>query len=190
MAKYSTEYLRDIPVKDLGEILIRPIKYEDYKDMFIYGSDDQVTKTLMWDSYKNIEEAKLSVENVFLNRPEKGIPSAYAIIYKKNNQMIGTCDIFRIDYDEMEGEIGYVLNRDYWGKGYMTLACEALLDFGFNYLKLNKLHIGHMKNNIGSRRVIEKCGFTFVSEGKHSRLDIVGREYEMTMSDYKEKMNG
>ena len=189
MVRYSLEYLRDLPIRDLGEIIIRPILFKDYKDMYKYGSDDEVTKTLMWDSYKNIDEAKKSVEEVFLNRPEKGIPSAYAIVYKENNQMIGTCDIFKIDWETLIGEIGYVINRDYWGRGYMTVVCKALLDLGFNYLNLNKIDIGHMKDNIGSRRVIEKCQFRFVKEGVHERLQIEGRFYEMTKEEYKKIYN-
>lgn len=184
MAKFSLEYLRDLPLVDLGEIILRPVLLEDYRDMFKYGSDDLVTKTLMWDSYKNIDEAKESVIKVFLSRPERGIPSAYAIVYKESMQMIGTCDIFLVNWEKLTGEIGYVLHRDFWGRGYMTLACKALLDLGFNYLNLNKIDIGHMAGNVGSRRVIEKCGFRFVKEGKHSRLDIIGREYEMTKEEY------
>lgn len=181
---FSKEYLRDLPMIDLGEIYLRPVKYDDYKDMFKYGSDDQVTKTLLWDTYQSIEEAKTSVQNVFLCRPENGVPSAYAIVNKENDQMIGTCDIFKVNWETMEGEIGYVLNRNFWGKGYMTLACRALLDLGFNYLNLSKINIGHMKGNIGSKRVIEKCGFRFVREMKHSRLNIDGKEYEMTKDEY------
>ena len=184
MNQPSLEYLRDLPVKDLGDIILRPVKYDDYKDIFKYGSDPEVTKTLMWNTFKDINEAIESVKNVFLNRPEKGVPSAYAIVYKANNQMIGTCDIFRVDWENLVGEIGYVLNRDYWGKGYMTLTCKALLDLGFNYLGLKKIEIGHMRGNLGSRRVIEKCGFRLVREGLHKRINIEGREYEMTKEEY------
>ncbi len=184
MERFTEEYLKDLPVKDLGEIFLRPVKLEDYLDMYEYGKDDEVTKTVIWNSYRSVEDAIDSIKKVFLPRPEKGVPSAYAIVHKETNKMIGTCDIFRINYETMEGEIGYVLNRQYWGRGYMTLACEAVLDLGFNYLYLNKVHIGHMKENIGSRRVIEKCGFRLTKEGKHSRLNIEGREYEMTKEEY------
>lgn len=184
MKRFTKEYLSNIPTKDLGEILLRPVRLEDYKDMYDYGKDDEVTKTVIWNSYTSIDDAVMSIKNLFLPRPEKGVPSAYAIVHKEDNKMIGTCDIFRLDYELEEGEIGYVLHRHYWGRGYMTLACKAVLELGFDYLHLNKIHIGHMKGNMGSRRVIEKCGFTLVREGKHSRLNIEGREYEMTKEEY------
>lgn len=183
MKQYTADFLRDVPTKDLGEILLRPVTIEDYKDMYEYGKDDEVTKTVVWNSYTKEEDALDAIKNIFLPRPEKGVPSAYAIIHKEDNKMIGTCDIFRMDYDTMEGEIGYVLHREYWGRGYMTLACKAVLDLGFEYLGLSKIHIGHMKGNNGSRRVIEKCGFKLVWEGIHTRLNIEGKEYEMTKEE-------
>jgi ribosomal-protein-alanine N-acetyltransferase len=180
----SLEYLKDLPIKDLGDIVLRPVLYEDYKDIYKYGSDEKVTRTLMWDTFKDLSEAIYSVKNVFLNRPEKGVPSAYAIVFKENSQMIGTCDIFKINWDTLVGEIGYVLNRDYWGRGYMTLTCKALLELGFNYLKLNKINIGHMIGNTGSRRVIEKCGFKYIKNKVHPKSKIEVKEYEMTKEDY------
>jgi len=184
MRPKTIDELKHIPVVDLGEIFLRPVVFEDYKDMFEYGSDDEVTKTLVWDSYGTPADAIHSIKNVFLNRPEKELPSAYAIIYKETNKMIGTCDFFKVDWDELIGEIGYVLNRHYWNKGYMTKACRAVRDFGFEYLGLDKIEIRHLPSNIGSKRVIEKCGFRYIGEVyfKHFNKDI--SSYEMTKEEY------
>lgn len=179
----SKEKLINLPIVDLGELYLRAVEYGDYKDMFEYGSDDKVTKTLVWDSYQDITDAKASVLSVFLSRPEKGLPSAYAIIHKSDNKMIGTCDYHRVDWENSVGEIGYVLNRKYWGRGYMTLVCKALIDFGFNYLQLNKIEIGHEVKNIGSQRVIEKCGFTFIKEEYHVGLKMQGKFYELNKGE-------
>ena len=67
--------------------------------MFLYESDPEVTKTLFWDTYKEERDALESIKNVFLTRPTKGVPLAHAIVHKKN-KMIGTCDIFFIDYEK------------------------------------------------------------------------------------------
>lgn len=179
MRIHNIDKLSKIPLIDLGDIYLRAVQYEDYVDMYDYGKLDDVTKYLVWNTYKDISEAKASVENIFLNRPHQGTPSAYAIVSKENNKMIGTCDIFRVDWQNLIGEIGYVLHKDYWGKGYMTKTCKKLIDFGFNYLHLNKLDIGHEINNTGSRRVIEKCGFKLVKEEYNEKIKMYGRFYEM-----------
>ena len=177
--KLSIEKLINIPVIDLGDIVLRAVEYDDYRDMFEYGSDDEVTKMLNWDSYRTVQDAKDAVNNVFLTRPSKGTPSAYAIIHKEDNKMIGTCDFFRVDWEKESGEIGYCLNRDYWNRGYITKSCKAVIEFGFNYLGLNKIEIGHMKDNIGSKRVIEKCGFKYTGEEYHKALDVMLPKYEL-----------
>lgn len=81
---------------------------------------------------------------IFLPRPSRGIPAAYAIVHKDLNKMIGTCDFFTVNWEESYGEVGYCLNREYWNRGYVTLACKTLIEFGFNYLGLEKIVIRHL----------------------------------------------
>ena len=183
MTKPTIEYLENIPDIDLGDILLRKISKEDYLDLYDYGKNDEVTKTLFWDSYQKKEDALKSIEYVFLPRPTKGIPAAHAIIDKSNNKMIGTCDIFRVDWEQKIGEIGYVLHQDYWGKGIMTKVCKAVMDFGFEYVGLDKIEIAHEKGNIGSKRVIEKCGFNFVTTKLHKERNKYISYYELYKYD-------
>jgi ribosomal-protein-alanine N-acetyltransferase len=184
MLMANEKRLTDIPVIDLGDIVLRPIRQSDYMDMYDYGKDDQVTKYLAWDSYSSVLEAKQSVEKVFLTRPSNGVPSAYAIVHKNDRKMIGTCDIFKVNWLTLTGEIGYVIHRDYWGKGIMTKACKAVIRFGFSQLGLKTIEIGHDVNNIGSQRVIEKCGFEFVKESYVEHLKMRGRFYKLERSSF------
>lgn len=179
MNKLTPEYLENIPEIDLGDILLRKIRTSDYLDLYDYGKKDIVTKTLFWDSYKKQEDALNSIKYVFLSRPTKGIPAAHAIIDKKKRKMIGTCDVFRVDWKTKTGEIGYVLHNDYWGKGIMTKVCKAIIGYSFDYLGLNKIEIAHEINNIGSKRVIEKCGFNFVTTKLHKERKQYISYYEL-----------
>lgn len=67
---------------------------------------------------------------------------------------------------EMSGkrEVGYWIGKEYWGKGIATKALAAFL----GHVKLRPLYAHVAKHNIGSRRVLEKCGFTIVDEDKFS----------------------
>ena len=178
------EKLTNIPIIDLGEIYLRAVEYEDYKDMFEYGNDPYVTKTLTW-KYNEISDAINSVKNVFLSRPSRSLPSAYAIVYKANNKMIGTCDFHTIDWDIKQGEIGYVINRKYWNKGYMTLCSKALIDFGFSYLELDSIIITHDAKNTSSKRVIEKSGFRFVKDFISGKTSNLSKLYQIKKTDYR-----
>ncbi len=58
------------------------------------------------------------------------------------------------------GEIGYWLGVPYWGRGYATEAMGAILRFGFEELKLNRMYAGYFSRNAASGRVMEKNGLT------------------------------
>jgi len=61
-----------------------------------------------------------------------------------------------------EREVGYWIGKEYWGKGVATKALAAFLD----HVKTRPLYAHVAKSNVGSRRVLEKCGFTIVGEEK------------------------
>jgi ribosomal-protein-alanine N-acetyltransferase len=182
--KIELKKLTELPLVDLGDVFLRAIEYRDYKDMFEYGSDKRVTKTLSW-SYEKLEDAESSIKSVHLSRPERNLPLAYAIIHKDSEKMIGTCDFHTINWDTSIGEIGYVINYDYWGRGYMTKTCKALIEFGFKHLELSKVVISHNVNNTGSQRVIEKSGFNFLEERIHQKNQTLNRFYEIDSIEWK-----
>jgi len=175
--------LSNIPEIDLEDIYLRAVEYKDYKDMFEYGNDPYVTKTLTW-KYNKLEDAQNAVKEVFLSRPNRSLPYAYAIVDKKSKKMIGTCDFHTIDWEKNQGEIGYVINRNYWNKGYMTKCSKALIDFGFNYLNLDSIIITHDAKNLASKRVIEKSGFRFKKDFISSKTSNLSKMYQIKKSDY------
>ena len=56
------------------------------------------------------------------------------------------------------GELGYWVGLPYWNRGYATESARALLDYGFNELRLNRIQARHMTRNPSSGRVMEKLG--------------------------------
>ena len=65
---------------------------------------------------------------------------------------------------DCEIEVGYILKRAAWGKGYATEVCRRLLDFAFEETPLAEVVACIDDNNGGSRRVLSKCGLR--EEGK------------------------
>jgi RimJ/RimL family protein N-acetyltransferase len=61
-----------------------------------------------------------------------------------------------------ETEVGYLLDRPFWGKGYATEAALASMDFGFERFSLDHIIALVHPDNLASRRVIDKCGMTYV----------------------------
>jgi RimJ/RimL family protein N-acetyltransferase len=61
-----------------------------------------------------------------------------------------------------EREVGYWLGKEFWGKGIATRALEEFLKI----IKTRPLYAHVAKHNFGSKRVLEKCGFTIVGEDR------------------------
>lgn len=85
----------------------------------------------------------------------------YAVTLRDSGKVIGSVTLsadnrrFRI----RSFSVGYLLNRHYWGQGYMTEAFSAVIRRMFEYQNCEALSISHFEGNDRSRRVIEKCGF-------------------------------
>jgi RimJ/RimL family protein N-acetyltransferase len=79
-----------------------------------------------------------------------------------------------------EREVGYWLGKEYWSKGIATKALEEFL----KQIETRPLYAHVAKHNIGSRRVLEKCGFTVSGEDRFFS-EIFGKnidEYILTLN--------
>ena len=84
----------------------------------------------------------------------------WACVLKATGAVIGFCGLkYLPDLDAVD--IGYRFFPDYWGHGIATEACTACLEFGFAELKLKEIIGLAMPENLGSIRVMEKCGMRF-----------------------------
>lgn len=155
-----------MPIVETERLILRPVQLDDAKDMYEYCSDDDVIKYLWFEKHDSVEYSEYIIEKLFLNRKDVGIPEAYAIVVKENNKMIGTIDVNQVHFNDV-GVIGYVIHKDYWGKGIVTEALETLILVLFNYCGFYRLEINHCVDNVGSGRVIEKAGF--IQEGRFRR---------------------
>ena len=99
----------------------------------------------------------------FRDRFKEGTGIAWAITLRECNELIGTCSYENINKVSCSGEIGYDLLREYWGHGFMTEALEAIIDFGFRQLNLNRIEANTDPANTASRNLLERL--EFIEEG-------------------------
>jgi len=153
-------HVGSIPL-ETKRLILRKTSISDAKQMFYnWASDPEVTKHLMWETHSDIEITK----NVLADWDKKNENLDYyhwGIVLKENNQIIGTCGSFGIDEKNYKTEIGYCMSRSCWGKGYMTEAVSAMIDFLLNTVGANRIIARFDPINIGSGRVMEKSGMKF-----------------------------
>ncbi len=155
-----TKVFRNIPVLETEHLILRRMQKSDADDMYDYAKRSDTTKYLLWNPHP---DRKFTYQYlVYLNHQYKvGEFHDWAVVEKESGRMIGTCGFTRFDYGNDGAEIGYVLNPDFWGKGFATEAVRRVIRFGFDYLGLHRLEAKYMEGNVASRRVMEKCGMTF-----------------------------
>ncbi len=153
--------LKESSLLETNNLLLKQFRLDDAQAMFDnWASDPEVTKYLTWETHPNVEVTKAIIKE-WVEEYKKPNTYRYAIMLKKTGELIGGIDV--VKYTNGVPEIGYCLAKKHWNKGYMTEACKALIkqlfDAGFN-----KITIRAEEPNIGSNRVIEKCGFKFVKK--------------------------
>jgi ribosomal-protein-alanine N-acetyltransferase len=140
-------------------LILRPFSIKDVEDVFLYASDEIVTKYLTWPPHTDISQTKKIVKEFFMDKP-----GVFAIELKSERKCIG-CIELRIYTEHDKASFGYVLNRKYWNKGYMTEALKRIIDFAFSKLGLNRIEATHYVGNEGSGRVMQKCGMIYEGTG-------------------------
>jgi RimJ/RimL family protein N-acetyltransferase len=76
-----------------------------------------------------------------------------------SDRVIGTCTLAWIHAESHRAELGFALGRAHWGRGYMSEALVALLDFAFGPLGLRRLEADIDPRNQSSLRLVERLGF-------------------------------
>jgi len=159
VVKNTNEVFYDNAIIDTPCLTLRKFCKEDATAVLEYGSDDLTIKHLIWDGNKTLEEALTNITEYYWT--SQGI---YAIELKSENKCIG-CIHLRLKPNHEKASFGYVLNRAYWGKGYMTEALDAILILAFEKLKLNRVEASHFVGNEGSGKVMLKCGMLYEGTG-------------------------
>ena len=142
-------------------LILRPFKQSDLDDFYEYASVDGVGEMAGWKHHESKDESQ-SILDLFINEDK-----TFAIVLKENNKVIGSLGVEEYgmeealsEFYEYQGrEIGYVLSKDYWGKGLMPEAVKAAIDYLFNVQKLDFLTCGYYEFNSQSKKVQEKCCF-------------------------------
>lgn len=93
------------------------------------------------------------------------------IIDNISNTRIGTIAVTDINEYHGIGELGIVIgNVDFWGKGFATEATNLILEYIKANTKIRRILAECESENIGERKVLEKCGFYLECISKESRI--------------------
>jgi [ribosomal protein S5]-alanine N-acetyltransferase len=139
-------------------LLLREFRAEDETAIHAYASDPEVVRLMIWGP-NTPEQTRAFLQTTLKAQEQWPRPFVeLAIELKAQRRMIGSVGLRVKDEANRAADIGYVLARDHWGRGYMTEAARAVLDAGFRQLKLHRVWATCDPRNRASYRVMEKLG--------------------------------
>ncbi len=139
-------------------LLIRPFQEEDAEAFFACCQNPNLGNNAGWAPHKTLEESREILLNVFI-----GQENIWAMTLKDTRQLIGSVGIVPDPKREnpQVRMLGYWLDEAYWGKGYMTEAVQAVINYGFGELQLSLITANCYPHNKRSQQVLERNGFIY-----------------------------
>jgi len=151
-----------MPILQTARLILRPFQPQDLDLLAELMANPGFMRFSL--GVHSREQTAAFLDKILLWQDE-GLPSLFAVMHSMDDRMIGYCGFYHQQIDEMdEIEIGYRLHPDYWNRGLITEAAQAVRDHGFRDLKLPRVISLIHPDNIPSRRVAEKNGMTLEKE--------------------------
>lgn len=135
---------------ETARLKIRRFSRDDWKDLYEYLSKEQVIR---YEPYGIFSEEECKNEAI-----ERSLNEAFwAVCLKDSNKLIGNIYFNQQDPKEFSNwEIGYVFNPMYYGNGYATESCKAIIKYGFEKLKARRIVAMCNPENIPSWKLLER----------------------------------
>ena len=149
---------------DTERLILRPLSVADAADAFEWQSDPEVNRYMIYPLYTDIEKTREWIAGLAPDVNEFGFE------LKSTGKVIGAGGIKYVREADA-WELGYNLNRRYWGMGYATEASKALIRWAYEYEGARDFIACHATQNPASGNVIHKCGFALDHYGQYARYD-------------------
>lgn len=143
-------------------LLLRPLNVSDLNTVHEYISDEDNTRFMMFAPNTTLCETKDFLSRV-TNEWSKDTPSFFEFAIVLNGLQIGAVSVY-LQENPAEGELGWILNKQYQKKGYALEAAKALKNFALNTLHLKKITAQCDYRNEPSYRLMEKIGLKLESD--------------------------
>jgi len=158
------DYIVEKPIIKTDRLVIRPMNKDDVDSLNKWLPDESIYTYWGKGPSKSEKNPELLFEKN--DKPSKSFHEGIAL--KDNNEVIGDIYVYLIENDRM-ASVAFRISKEYQGKGYGTEALKAMTDFCFKNTELKRLWTEVDIRNIGSYKMLEKCGYTregLIRQGK------------------------
>ncbi len=164
-AQAKSEKFFDLqPILKSKLIELRPLKQEDFDDLFAVASDP-----LIWEQHPNNDRYKEDVfREFFRGAMESG--GAFVAIDAKTNKIIGSSRYNEYNKEKKQVEIGWTfLARSHWGGVYNKEMKRLMLEHAFKFVDRVLLNVG--ATNLRSQHAVKKIGGVYIGSREKSGIN-------------------
>ena len=150
-------------VMETKRLVLKPIALSHFDDLVALRSDPEVMK-YVGDGLTQTKEQVLDFINYGVDYFAKYGLDFFSVFKKETGEFVGQAGLFHVGFNinQPDIELAYRLHKKYWNRGYATELAKALIYYGFNKLSLPKIIATVRPENVGSRRVMEKAGMSYM----------------------------
>ena len=149
--------MKELPRLETARLVLRPFELADAPAVQRLAGDWAVAATTL--NVPHPYEDGMAEEWIGTHRAkfERREQVTLAVILRETGGLIGAMGLV-LNLRFERAEVGYWIGKPYWRNGYATEAARAVLKYGFEELKLNRIHATHIARNPASGRVMQKIG--------------------------------
>lgn len=148
----------DQPVLIARRVRLRPYRPDDAERLSLLAGREEIAQTTISipHPYSPLQAREWIAGHAGEWRKRRA--ARFAVELSSTSELIGGAELREIEPEHAQAELSFWVGTEWWGHGYATEAAEALLDYGFLHLGLNRIYAYHMTRNPASGKVLRKLG--------------------------------
>ena len=157
------------PVIESERLILRQLTPEDAPDFFACQSEPEAFRYAGRSEEPSLESARHML-NILFQRHQEQTMLSWAIVLKENQRLSGRFQIEEWSDENHGAAVGYLLGKQYWGKGYASEALRAVIAYLFEQTTVNRIDTFACAENVASIRVMKKAGMRFEGLARQKRF--------------------
>ena len=149
-----------MPVLESDRLVLRRMEPRDAPGLFAYTSDPDMVKHLPLSLTPDLADAEKAIDG-FMEMYAARRVAPWGISLKATDEHIGICGFESWNAMTDRAEIGFIVARAQWNKGYATEAATRVMRFGFEVMHLNRLEARCKIENEVSSHLLERLGMQY-----------------------------
>jgi RimJ/RimL family protein N-acetyltransferase len=156
---------------ETARLALRPFTPDDFDDLYAYQSRPDVARYLHWEA-RDQAQVRQALEDQCreTSLDAEGDWLTFAVQWREAGKVVGEVGLKLVSREHRQGEVGFVFNPDYQGRGLATEAATVVLDLGFCSLGWHRIIGCCDARNQASARLMERIGMRREAHFVHSEI--------------------